>query len=155
MLAEDDAGPVIEGWVSLTWHVQRDSAVLPGALLCIRLRDDPSVFVSTVTRTVITSDASGLTVADLTMFADQDGRPIFSGMPLFKDGEIRQGTFRFYVTSFWTCHHDGAIKIREGTCNALDPRRHKSLNEIRGDLGMTLVQILADPVGTPGADGAN
>ena len=55
--------------------------------------------ITTVTSAdiVIHASAESLVTADLTMFADEDGNPVFTGKPHFRDGEVITATFPFIV----------------------------------------------------------
>jgi len=64
--------------------------------------------IVTAERVVIRADASGFVTAELTMLADDDGKPVFSAQPdsdrpgcmkvrLDEHGKIRTGTFPFLV----------------------------------------------------------
>jgi hypothetical protein len=53
--------------------------------------------VTTVSRLVIHADASDIVTADVTMFADEDGQPVYAGRPRVRDGETIWGTFPFLV----------------------------------------------------------
>jgi hypothetical protein len=53
--------------------------------------------ITTVTRIEIHAPADELVTADLTMFAGEDGKPLFDGMPVLRDGEVITGTFPFIV----------------------------------------------------------
>ena len=46
---------------------------------------------------VVDADAESLITADLTLFADEDGSPVYGGKPHVRDGEIITGVFRFDV----------------------------------------------------------
>jgi hypothetical protein len=51
---------------------------------------------------VIHAEAEGLVTADLTMFADEAGHPVFDGKPHFRDGEVITATFTFLVADMRT-----------------------------------------------------
>lgn len=53
--------------------------------------------ITTVSRLVLYVDANDLVAADVTMFADEDGQPVYGGKPHFRDGEVIEGTFAFVV----------------------------------------------------------
>lgn len=42
-------------------------------------------------------DARAMVTADLVLFADEDGKPVFDGVPVMKDGEALTGVFSFLV----------------------------------------------------------
>jgi hypothetical protein len=59
--------------------------------------------ITTVTRLEIHATANDVVTADVTMYADEHGQPVFSGQPVIvrgQDGEpddIRYGTYPFLV----------------------------------------------------------
>jgi hypothetical protein len=54
--------------------------------------------ITTVTRLEIRADASNVVAADVTMFADENGQPVYTGPPyLNDDDETIWGTFPFLV----------------------------------------------------------
>ena len=122
VLAERD-GKVLDGepagLVSLTWHVQGHERALLGWMLCVMAEDGPAPprWVTTVSYASVRCDASGLVVADVTMFAGHDGTPIWDGLPVRDGDHIKTGRFRFLVTSIRTCHHTQAVTIRDGRCD--------------------------------------
>ena len=46
---------------------------------------------------VVHADASDLLTADLAMFTDEAGEPVYDGPPVMKDGEALTATFPFLV----------------------------------------------------------
>lgn len=54
--------------------------------------------IKTCSRMVICCDVDELVTADLTLFADEDGKPIYDGKPIAGDDEILTGVFSFEVT---------------------------------------------------------
>lgn len=115
----------VEGFVSLKWHVQRDGKPLLGCLLCVTFHGVTDTCVTTVTNALIHSDANGLVVADMRMFAREDGRPLWDGRAVVARSGVWQrfrrrpktGTFRFYVTSIGTCVHEGPVRVGDGKCD--------------------------------------
>jgi hypothetical protein len=58
--------------------------------------------ITTVTRLVIHASANDVVTADVTMFADLDGQPVYDGKPYYRGqadlaGEVVYGTFPFLV----------------------------------------------------------
>ena len=87
-----------EGSVTIEWS-RTENGVLPGWRFAVRSEDGS--LITTVTELAIHATATDLTVVDLVMFADDDGRPLLTAGPALKPGpdgdEIRTGTFRFLV----------------------------------------------------------
>lgn len=54
--------------------------------------------ITTVTGITVRVTMDEIVTADLTMFADEDGNPLYDGMPCIRDGEVITGTFPFIVT---------------------------------------------------------
>jgi hypothetical protein len=54
--------------------------------------------ITTVSGITIRVGMDEIVTADLTMFADADGNPVYDGMPHMRDGEIILGTFPFIVS---------------------------------------------------------
>jgi hypothetical protein len=59
--------------------------------------DSPDPKMIPVTEITVHAPADGFVTADLTMFADADGNPSYTGMPVVRDGEIITATFPFRV----------------------------------------------------------
>lgn len=53
--------------------------------------------ISTALRITVHADAEDIVTADVTMFADEDGKPVYDGKPHIRDGEVVEGTFPFLV----------------------------------------------------------
>lgn len=60
--------------------------------------------VITCLRATIAVDMEAIVTADLTMFADENGEPLFEGMPVMRDGEPLTGTFPFVVVEMKVRH---------------------------------------------------
>lgn len=71
--------------------------------------------ITTVTRLELHASASDAVTADLTMFADEDGQPVYTGRPHMRDGEMLHGTFPFLVAEM-------RVKQAEPPRGALEPR---------------------------------
>jgi hypothetical protein len=97
----DEGG--FRGAVIIEWPppANRGASALRGCLAAVYNAsggDEPEPkMISTVTGVTIHAPANGLVVADLTMFADEDGNPVYDGMPNIRDGEIITATFPFLV----------------------------------------------------------
>lgn len=100
------AGPgvVYQGHIGIEWPAPAEgsaSLVMPGWKFSVwdALNGKP---ITTVTKIEVHVPANGLVTADLTMFADLDGQPVYDGKPHIRgqadlDGEIVTGTFPFLV----------------------------------------------------------
>ena len=113
-VAEDQAaretGPALtfEGVIVIEWGKPRPGArsvePLPAWKTAIfdALSGKP---ITTVSKLEIHAPANGLVTADLTMFADQDGQPVYSGNTVYPggDGEILTGTWPFLVAEMRVC----------------------------------------------------
>jgi hypothetical protein len=91
------------GAVIIEWphSAKRGVGALRGCLVAVYdalTGDEPEPkMISTVTCITIHAPANGLVIADLTMFADGDGNPVYDGMPVIQDGETVMATFPFIV----------------------------------------------------------
>jgi hypothetical protein len=54
--------------------------------------------ITTVSEISLRVTMGEFVTADLTMFADADGNPVYDGKPHIRDGEIVTGTFPFIVS---------------------------------------------------------
>jgi hypothetical protein len=103
----DQAGPsvVYEGVIILEFAEPRRRSAgvepLAGWQTCVldALNGKP---ITTVTRVEVHVPANDMVTADVTMFADLDGRPVFDGKPFIRGqadlgGEVVYGTFPFLV----------------------------------------------------------
>lgn len=98
----DEAAPPYRGVVIIEWPPATGSspyACMAGCLVKITdaLTGKP---VTTCTSADITvhTDAESLVTAALTLFAGEDGEPLFEGMPVLDGKEIRTGVFPFVVS---------------------------------------------------------
>ena len=87
------------GHIGIEWPAPAQdgmSLVLPGWKIAVwdALSGRP---VTTVTRIELHASAVDVIAADVTMFADLDGRPVYTGQPYQRDGETIWGTFPFLV----------------------------------------------------------
>jgi hypothetical protein len=67
--------------------------------------------ITTVTRLVIHASASDVVTADVTMYADLDGQPVFDGKPYYRGqaglgGEVIYGTFPFLIAEMRVRPHE-------------------------------------------------
>jgi hypothetical protein len=99
-----------EGTVSIAWpHPGSEGSALNGWR--VRLADGDGRPVLTVSDVIVHADPVHCVWAELTMFADEDGRPALDVPPipdrpgtadlsgvLGEDGEIRQATFAFLIS---------------------------------------------------------
>jgi hypothetical protein len=53
--------------------------------------------ITTVTRLAIHATHNDVVAADVTMYADEHGQPVYTGLPRERDGETIWGTFPFLV----------------------------------------------------------
>ena len=88
--------PAVPPGANPAWPV-----VLPAYLTAFY---DDDGFVPTVTRFALHGDATGLLWAELTMLADEDGKPVLHTGKGYEPaavhgGEIAMGTFPFLITS--------------------------------------------------------
>lgn len=82
-----------EGVVAIEWAPSR-GAILAGWHCAVTL---DGALIPTVTALSVYASTEGPVWAQVTMFADADGRPVFDGKPVVKDEEILTGTFPFLV----------------------------------------------------------
>lgn len=111
------AGPGVDyqGHIGIEWPARRDpSLVLPGWGCAVwdALSGKP---ITTVTRIELHASAVDVIAADVTMFADEDGQPVYTGKPHLRDGEAIWGTFPFLVA--WM-----RVASAEPDRAALDPK---------------------------------
>ena len=71
--------------------------------------------ITTVTRLVIHARANDAVTADVTMYADEHGQPVYTGPPRIRDDEVITGTFPFLVSEM-------RVARREPARPALTPR---------------------------------
>jgi hypothetical protein len=62
--------------------------------------------ILTVMKIEVHVPANGLVTADLTMYADEDGQPVYTGPPHVRGGEVIEGTFPFLVAEIRTRRAD-------------------------------------------------
>lgn len=86
-----------EGAVTIGWT--QGPAPMPGWRFMPRTEDGQAI--TTVTHLTLHASAQDVVWAELTMFADEDGKPLFEGaaviLPGPEHGEILTGTFAFLV----------------------------------------------------------
>ena len=107
----DEHGPAIifQGVIALEWPAPRPASRVEPLPACkIAVFDAISGRqITTVTKLEVHAPASGLITADLTMFTDEDGLPVYElapgdrkgtvRAPALEGGRPREGTFPFYV----------------------------------------------------------
>jgi len=71
--------------------------------------------ITTVTRLEIHARANDAVTADVTMYADEHGQPVYTGPPRIRDDEVVTGTFPFLVAEM-------RVARREPARPALAPR---------------------------------
>jgi hypothetical protein len=110
IVGEHAPAVVFQGVIALEWPAPRPASQvepLPGWGI--------SVFdaisgrqIMTVTKVEVRAPVSGVITADLTMFTDEDGKPVYElepgaskgslKIPALEGGKPREGTFPFYVS---------------------------------------------------------
>lgn len=103
--SSDEAPPTYDGCVIIEWPgpPKRGIGAIAGGAIAIYdafSGDEPhGKMITTVSSAdiVIHARAEDLVTADLTMFADEDGKPVFGGKPHIRDGEVITATFTFLV----------------------------------------------------------
>lgn len=97
----DQAGPgvIYQGHIGIEWPPARpgSSLILPG-WGCQVWDALSGQKITTVTGLAVHATANGLVTADVTMYADPDGQPVYSPFKAWQvDGEMITGTFPFLV----------------------------------------------------------
>lgn len=91
---------MFEGVVSIEWINGASPGVLPGWSFTLCLEDGTPI--RTVTDLTLHASAEGVAWVELTMFADEDYKPVLTGPPHFvpgtQDGTYYSGTFPFLVS---------------------------------------------------------
>jgi hypothetical protein len=90
------------GRIVIEWPARRSGAgphgCLKGPLVAVFDGVTGEQIMTASRLVVVNVDAEGIITADVTMFADADGQPVFDGDPHEEDGEVLMGTFPFLVT---------------------------------------------------------
>lgn len=102
--------PVLWGHVIIEWPETDPRPGGPRPLIgwkCSLFNADTGKRFYTCRKIEVHADVEHLVTADLTMFADEDGKPVFDGEPvLAQDGDggqvFLEGTFSFLVTGMRT-----------------------------------------------------
>jgi len=92
-------GVTYQGVIAVEWPQPRpgyECAPMPGWRLAVFDALNGRQ-ITTVTGLVIHADANNVVAADVTMFAGEDGQPVYTGKPRERDGETIWGTFPFLV----------------------------------------------------------
>lgn len=93
------------GRVIIRWPKPRLGVPLIGwATQVIDIDTGQPITTATCGEVRVIFDPTEIVTAELTMFADADGKPIFDGMPVLdtETGELRTATFRFQVMGMET-----------------------------------------------------
>jgi hypothetical protein len=102
---DDEGGPLPEpykfaGVIIIEWlkpRAARPDSVMYAALTVISdaVTGKP---ITTCTNLTVRADMGGPVTADLTLFADDDGNPIYDGNPHVREGKVITETFSFVVS---------------------------------------------------------
>ena len=91
------------GYVIIEWPAPHRKDGIPrvmpawGCTILDAGTGEPITTAEKITIVRVTVDAQSFIVADLAMFADENGAPVFDGKPLIRDGKIIRGVFAFIV----------------------------------------------------------
>jgi hypothetical protein len=88
------------GLISIEWPAAGDGAFSSLRSNLITITDAVSgkpVTTCSHADIIIRADAEKPVTADLTLFASEDGEPLFDGRPVMRDGEALTGVFPFLV----------------------------------------------------------
>jgi hypothetical protein len=96
----DEDEPAYYGRVIIEWPAQHRKGHVLASHGCAIFDAETGKPIPAVSRAAITADVTGFITCDLTLLADEDGKPVLDRTPQFianRDGEIRTGVFPFLV----------------------------------------------------------